>query len=336
MRAVLRRAPRDRNGDASGEVLEVGDVALDPERHEVVIRGEHVQLPLKEFELLELLLDNAGRVLTRETLIDRVWGSRLRGRHEDARRAHQAAPLEGGGRSVEPHPDRHDPRSRATSSKRRGSPAPAGGSYDGLVTPADGVPGGPARGRDGGEQRPVRRPLVVTPFARLARTHALMAAGDAVIAIALAGSLFFDISPGAARTKVALYLLFTMLPFTIVAPLVGPAIDRMAGGRRAIVVACAGGQDHRQHLHDHPPRRAGAVPPRVHHARAVEGVRRLQERARAEPRAQRRGAGGGQLEARPHRRRGRVRRRRARRHPPAHQPAGDGGLLGAHLRPGAR
>jgi two-component system response regulator RegX3 len=53
----------------------VGDVALDPERHEVVIRGTTVQLPLKEFELLELLLDNAGRVLTRETLIDRVWGS---------------------------------------------------------------------------------------------------------------------------------------------------------------------------------------------------------------------------------------------------------------------
>jgi two-component system response regulator RegX3 len=75
MRAVLRRAPRDRQLDASGEALEVGDVALDPERHEVVIRGSTVQLPLKEFELLELLLDNAGRVLTRETLIDRVWGS---------------------------------------------------------------------------------------------------------------------------------------------------------------------------------------------------------------------------------------------------------------------
>jgi len=75
MRAVLRRSPRDRQMDASGEALEVGDVALDPERHEVVIRGSTVQLPLKEFELLELLLDNAGRVLTRETLIDRVWGS---------------------------------------------------------------------------------------------------------------------------------------------------------------------------------------------------------------------------------------------------------------------
>jgi hypothetical protein len=89
---------------------------------------------------------------------------------------------------------------------------------------------------------PSRRRPAVTPFTRLARTHALMAAGDAVIAIALAGSLFFDISPDAARTKVALYLLFTMLPFTIVAPLVGPAIDRLAGGRRAIVVSCAAGK----------------------------------------------------------------------------------------------
>jgi two-component system response regulator RegX3 len=53
----------------------VGDVQLDPERHEVVIRGREVTLPLKEFELLEILLENAGRVLTRDTLIDRVWGS---------------------------------------------------------------------------------------------------------------------------------------------------------------------------------------------------------------------------------------------------------------------
>ena len=48
---------------------------LDPERHEVSIRGTAVRLPLKEFELLALLLENAGRVLTRDTLIDRVWGS---------------------------------------------------------------------------------------------------------------------------------------------------------------------------------------------------------------------------------------------------------------------
>ena len=74
MRAVLRRAPRDDGAGGDGEVLEVGDVRLDPERHEVVVRGEPVTLPLKEFELLELLLANAGRVLTRDTLIDRVWG----------------------------------------------------------------------------------------------------------------------------------------------------------------------------------------------------------------------------------------------------------------------
>ena len=75
MRAVLRRTPQTRADEANGDVLEVGDVTLDPERHEVIIRGNDVQLPLKEFELLELLLVNAGRVLTRETLIDRVWGS---------------------------------------------------------------------------------------------------------------------------------------------------------------------------------------------------------------------------------------------------------------------
>ena len=74
MRAVLRRAPRDADDPESLEVLEVGDVRLDPERHEVTVRGEKVSLPLKEFELLELFLSNPGRVLTRETLIDRVWG----------------------------------------------------------------------------------------------------------------------------------------------------------------------------------------------------------------------------------------------------------------------
>jgi two-component system, OmpR family, response regulator RegX3 len=75
MRAVLRRTPRDRYADSADGVLEVGDVRLDPERHEVVIRGDVVAMPLKEFELLTLLLSNAGRVLTRDTLIDRVWGS---------------------------------------------------------------------------------------------------------------------------------------------------------------------------------------------------------------------------------------------------------------------
>jgi two-component system response regulator RegX3 len=76
MRAVLRRRSNDvATTTGSGEALEVGDVRLDPERHEVEVRGLQVRLPLKEFELLEILLANAGRVLPRETLIDRVWGA---------------------------------------------------------------------------------------------------------------------------------------------------------------------------------------------------------------------------------------------------------------------
>ncbi|HEY3702711.1 MAG TPA: response regulator transcription factor [Acidimicrobiales bacterium] len=75
MRAALRRAPRDGDETAvAAEVLQVGDVRLDPGRHEVMVRASDVTLPLKEFELLELLLANAGRVLTRDTLIDRIWG----------------------------------------------------------------------------------------------------------------------------------------------------------------------------------------------------------------------------------------------------------------------
>ncbi len=74
MRAVLRRTPAPDDDPVSGDVIEVGDLQLDPERHEVHLRGVTVALPLKEFELLELLMANAGRVLTRETLIDRVWG----------------------------------------------------------------------------------------------------------------------------------------------------------------------------------------------------------------------------------------------------------------------
>lgn len=78
IRAVLRRVPSDRTdrgGELSSGSVLVGDVALDPNEHNVVIRGETHKLPLKEFELLHLLLANAGRVLPRDVLIDRVWGS---------------------------------------------------------------------------------------------------------------------------------------------------------------------------------------------------------------------------------------------------------------------
>jgi len=73
IRAVLRR-----QGEFDGEVdevIEVGPVRLDVDRHVVTVHGEHVPMPLKEFDLLTMLLRNSGRVLTRGQLIDRVWGS---------------------------------------------------------------------------------------------------------------------------------------------------------------------------------------------------------------------------------------------------------------------
>ena len=73
MKAVLRRSTSAKasNGDV---VLEAGGIRLDADRFEVTVRGESVHLPRKEFELLELLMENLGRVLTREALIDRIWG----------------------------------------------------------------------------------------------------------------------------------------------------------------------------------------------------------------------------------------------------------------------
>jgi two-component system, OmpR family, response regulator RegX3 len=89
MRAVLRRVPvnvatvavtgpddvrSSQESEVPTTVLVSGDIELDLDRHECVVRGKEVQLPLKEFELLEQLLSSAGRVVTREALIDRVWG----------------------------------------------------------------------------------------------------------------------------------------------------------------------------------------------------------------------------------------------------------------------
>ncbi|MBD5786685.1 response regulator transcription factor [Cellulosimicrobium terreum] len=76
VRAVLRRKGAESVGDPADEpTLEVGSVRMDVERHTVSVGGDVVPFPLKEFELLELLLRNAGRVLTRGQLIDRVWGA---------------------------------------------------------------------------------------------------------------------------------------------------------------------------------------------------------------------------------------------------------------------
>ena len=79
-------------------------------------------------------------------------------------------------------------------------------------------------------------------FRRLAVTHALMLAGDTLVTMALAGSLFFSISPNEARGKVALYLALTMAPFAVLAPLIGPALDRSKGGRRVVVILSAVGR----------------------------------------------------------------------------------------------
>ena len=72
IRAVLRRGEEV---PTAGEALEVGRVRMDVDRHQVTVAGSDVSLPLKEFELLEMFLRNPARVLTRQQLIDRVWGA---------------------------------------------------------------------------------------------------------------------------------------------------------------------------------------------------------------------------------------------------------------------
>ena len=76
MRAVLRRAPGDAGPDGGDDILsELGGLVLEPRTRRTYVRGDEVHLRRKEFELLRILMENAGRVLTRDVLIDRVWGS---------------------------------------------------------------------------------------------------------------------------------------------------------------------------------------------------------------------------------------------------------------------
>lgn len=76
IRAVLRRRQgEEETAPAKETILHRSEVSLDSERHEVFVRDTLVKLPLKEFELLEFLMINAGRVLTRDLIIDRIWGS---------------------------------------------------------------------------------------------------------------------------------------------------------------------------------------------------------------------------------------------------------------------
>ncbi|MSR99966.1 response regulator transcription factor [Arthrobacter sp. BL-252-APC-1A] len=73
VRAVLRR--RSDSGDLGGATVQAGPVRMDVDRHVVSVSGQNIPMPLKEFELLEMLLRNAGRVMTRGQLIERVWGA---------------------------------------------------------------------------------------------------------------------------------------------------------------------------------------------------------------------------------------------------------------------
>lgn len=73
MKAVLRRGTE--TATISTSLIKAGPVEMDLERHTVTVNGERIQMPLKEFELLELLMENVNRVLTRGQIIDRVWGS---------------------------------------------------------------------------------------------------------------------------------------------------------------------------------------------------------------------------------------------------------------------
>jgi len=85
------------------------------------------------------------------------------------------------------------------------------------------------------------RTMGLSPFGRLAAAHAVSMIGDACVTVALAGTLFFNISPDAARPKVLLYLLLTVAPFALVAPVIGPLLDRSRGGRRTLMsLGCLG------------------------------------------------------------------------------------------------
>ena len=172
--------------------------------------------------------------------------------------------------------------------RRAGAPARAGGA--GRVGSASGT--APRRtGRCGRAStcRPARAARARAEgagdsgLARLIELHAFNAAGDAAVAISLAGTLFFQVPTGEARGQVALFLGLTMLPFAIVAPLIGPFLDRFSHGRRWAIGATmavrgvpllgAGRRGHGDSL--------VAVPGRARRAGRVEGVRRDPRRRRA-------------------------------------------------------
>ncbi len=104
-----------------------------------------------------------------------------------------------------------------------------------------------------------------SPIGRLSLVHTAMMGGSTLVTLSLAGSLFFSISPHEAKSKVFYYLLFTLAPFSIVSPLLGPLIDRSRGARRAMVVISAAGQRHHLPVHGHERAQPAAVSVRLRH-----------------------------------------------------------------------
>lgn len=82
----------------------------------------------------------------------------------------------------------------------------------------------------------------MSPFARLARPHGFALGGDALVAMALADSVFFSLDPNDARWRVALYLMLTVAPFAVVAQFLGPLVDRLSGGNRLVLVGVGAGR----------------------------------------------------------------------------------------------
>jgi hypothetical protein len=109
---------------------------------------------------------------------------------------------------------------------------------DPAPAPVTGAAPRPPAGTSGRRSFNVQLP----PFGRLALLHALSSAGDAMVAVALAGSVFFDVKANAAQSRVALSLALTVAPFAVVGPLLGPLVERARGSRRAIAVASAVGR----------------------------------------------------------------------------------------------
>lgn len=177
------------------------------------------------------------------------------------------------------------------------------------------------------------RAFIVTPFHRLARTHAASTMADAMLAAALADSLFFSLPADSARAPVVRYLLITMLPFAVLSPLIGPLIDRLKGGHRFVLIGTAVVRAVLAYLMID--QIAAGGPPFFFLALCVLVSQRayhVARSARAHGGRLRWRAGRGQLEAGDHQRAVGLHRRHARRAAPARLGAGLGARAGdGHL-----